>query len=350
MRPSLKGAFCGLGAAVLFGSSMPLAKTLLSDIQPFLLAGLFYLGSGLGLGAWYTLSARSRSAAEAPLRKADLPWLVCAILFGGILAELLLMFGLQRTTASEASLLLNLEGAFSALIAWVIFKENANARVLAGMVLLTGGAMLLSVGTDWRLHFSLASICVVAACLGWAIDNNLTRRISHADPIVLTALKGLVAGAVSTTIGMAAGGTLPPPLLTAEALAIGLLSYGASLVLFIFGMRHIGTARTSAYFSAAPFIGALTSLVFLHEQSSLSFWLAAACMATGIWLHLTEHHEHSHVHEAVEHEHTHTHDEHHQHVHDGSEPPGEPHSHRHLHEPVTHSHPHHPDIHHRHDH
>lgn len=350
--PALHGAFLGLSAAFLFGCSMPLAKILLGEIQPFLLAGLFYLGSGLGLTLWlaYKKTQTNGGSQQAPLRKADLPWLAAAILFGGILAELLLMFGLQKTSAAAASLLLNLEGAFSAMIAWIIFKEHANLRVVGGMLLITAGAMLLGVAPNWHVCFSWASLCVIAACLGWGIDNNLTRKISHLDPVQISAIKGIVAGVVNISIGLAAGGTNPGLGLVLGSMVLGLLSYGVSLVLFIFGMRHIGAARTSAYFSAAPFVGAAASIIILHDAVNATFLGAAILMAIGLWLHMTEDHEHIHTHLAMQHEHKHVHDAHHQHSHSPSDDPGEPHTHPHEHVEFTHSHEHLPDVHHRHSH
>lgn len=350
--PAFQGAFLGLTAAFLFGCSMPLAKVLLGAVQPFLLAGLFYLGSGLGLTLWLGFKKTQGAAAsqQAPLRKADLPWLAAAIFFGGISAELLLMFGLQKTSASAASLLLNLEGAFSAMIAWIVFKEHANVHVVCGMLAITSGAMLLGVEPNWHLSFSWASLCVVAACLGWGIDNNLTRKVSHLDPVQISAIKGIVAGVVNISIGLAAGGTVPAPAILLASMVLGLLSYGVSLVLFIFGMRHIGAARTSAYFSAAPFVGAAGSILFLHDPVNVMFIAAAALMAVGLWLHLTEDHEHEHTHVEATHEHRHSHDAHHQHEHAPGDPPGETHTHVHVHDELTHSHEHFPDIHHRHIH
>lgn len=343
-KPPLTGALFGLTAALLFGASMPFAKALLSDVQPFLLAGLFYLGSGTGL-----LAVRKKSG-EAKLRGTDWVWLCLAICFGGIGGGLFLMWGLQSTPASDASLLLNLEGVFGALIAWIIFREHANKRVVLGMILLSAGAMTLSLTSDFQFSFSISSLGIVLACLCWAIDNNLTRKISGADPVQTACLKGLVAGIVNITIGLFNGATMPAVWICAAAMVIGFLSYGVSLVLYILGLRHVGAARTSAYFSAAPFIGAAGSILFLHEPVTTTFIGAAALMAAGLWLHLTEQHSHSHTHEPIHHEHAHVHDEHHQHEHTPEDPPGEPHSHAHRHAPITHSHPHMPDIHHIHSH
>lgn len=350
--PSLKGAAYGLTAALLFGLSMPLAKQLLADIQPFLLAGLLYMGAGLGLAAWKIGASifKRNPAREARITRANLPTLTSAILFGGIIAELLLMYGLDRIPASEASLLLNLEGAFAAAIAWVVFREHANKQVVLGMVLLTAGALVLSIGTNWQIHITLPVLCVVAACLCWGLDNNLTRKISHLDPTTITMTKGLVAGVVNVSIGLAAGGSIPNLNLLAASLLIGLLSYGVSLILYILALREIGTARSSAYFSAAPFIGAIASIIYLHEPIEISLTIGGLLMAAGIYLHLTENHDHLHHHDRLEHNHAHVHDAHHQHAHNNDEVDGEPHAHFHSHESMTHDHPHQPDIHHQHKH
>jgi drug/metabolite transporter (DMT)-like permease len=351
-NPALQGALFGLSAAALFGASMPLAKLLLSNTQPFVLAGLFYLGSGIGLTIWQIVVAKRRNPAakQASLAGGDWAWLAAAVFFGGICAGMLLMWGLQKTPASDASLLLNLEGTFAALIAWTIFKEHAGLRVVLGMILLTAGAMLISTGGQFSLHFSPSAICIVLACLCWGIDNNLTRKISAADPVQITAIKGLVAGVINILIGLSLGGALPTAMLAGAAMSVGFFAYGVSLVLYIFGLRYAGAARTSAYFSAAPFIGAAASIVILQEPVSPTFLTAGALMATGLWLHLTEDHDHVHTHEPLEHEHPHVHDEHHQHPHEPGDPTGEPHTHKHRHEPITHGHPHMPDIHHLHTH
>ncbi|TPW15233.1 MAG: putative DMT superfamily transporter [bacterium] len=341
-------------AAILFGISTPIAKGLLGVTSPQVLAGLLYLGSGLGLGLWFLVrragAGVSTANDEAPKSPRDWPWLAGAIFFGGIVGPFLLMFGLERSTSSSASLLLNLEGVFTALIAWVVFRENADRRIVVGMLAIVAGGALLS----WEGRLTVGSLtgplAVAAACLAWGIDNNLTQKVSASDPVRIAALKGLVAGSVNLTIGLARGGALPSGLLVTGALLLGLLSYGISLVLFITALRDLGTARTGAYFSLAPFVGAATGLLLWHEPFTPMIVGAAALMAIGLWIHLTEAHEHLHVHEAMEHRHRHRHDVHHQHEHGPNDPPGEPHTHGHRHEPLEHSHPHYPDIHHRHRH
>lgn len=336
-------------AAALFGASTPFAKLLVGEMSPWLLAGLLYLGSGLGLAALRLV--RDRGWTPSGLVKGEWPWLLGAILFGGVAGPLALMFGLTRTSGSTASLLLNLEAVLTAVIAWVVFKENADRRIVLGMLAIVAGGVVLSwSGADAASNDWLGPLAIVLACLCWAIDNNLTRRVSASDALFIASTKGAVAGSVNVTLAFALGAGLPAGPTLLGTLTVGLLGYGISLVLFVLALRGLGTARTGAYFSTAPFIGAAVSLVLLGESTSPAFWIAAALMAWGVWLHLTEHHEHEHVHEPMEHSHRHVHDEHHQHEHDFPWAGDEPHEHWHRHEALVHKHPHFPDIHHRHSH
>ncbi len=346
-----QGASLALASAVLFGASTPLAKLLLGDIRPLTLASLLYLGSGLGL-ALVRLLGRGFHAApdEVPLRRADLPWLGVVVLAGGVLGPVLLLIGLSGTAASSAALLLNLEGVFTIGIAWVVFRENVDRRIALGACAILLGALLLS--WDGRLSFGAGwpALAILAACLCWAVDNNLTRKISASDPLVIAMVKGLVAGAVNAALAAAQG--LPWPGLAESAAAglLGFFGYGVSLTFFVLALRHLGAARTGAYFATAPFIGALLGLALFAEPLTIPFVLAAALMILGLWLHLTEDHAHEHLHEAVTHEHRHAHDLHHRHRHKPGDPAGEPHAHVHAHPRFVHRHPHYPDLHHRHSH
>ncbi len=345
-----RGVWYALLAAVLFGASAPLAKLLLRGAPPQLLAGLLYLGSGLGLSIVAVVRSRREQPKEAALGKRDIPWLAAAILSGGIVAPVLLMVGLGRTPASSASLLLNLEGVFTALLAWVVFRENVDRRIAIGMLLIVVGGAALS--WEGRADFGgvAGPLAVAAACFCWAIDNNLTQRVSGGDPVQIAMLKGLAAGSVNVTIALMLGGRWSAGWQVVAAMVLGFLSYGVSLVLFVLGLRHLGAARTGAYFSLAPFVGAALSLLMWREQPTLAFAFGATCMAAGLWLHLTERHAHAHEHLELEHSHAHVHDDHHQHAHAAGDPPGEPHTHRHRHATLVHSHAHYPDIHHRHSH
>ncbi len=340
-----------LAAAVLFGLSAPAAKPLAGAVDPWLLAGLLYLGSGIGLGLYRSaqrLFGRLRS--EAPLGRQDLPWLAGAIAVGGVIGPVLLMYGLAAGTAVQSSLLLNLEGVFTALLAWSLFRESFDARIAVGMAAIAGGAAVLSWKPAQSLVLDGSALLVAGACLAWAIDNNLTRRVSGGDPLQIAALKGIVAGSVNVLLAMVQQAPWPTPAAMVGAGVVGFLGYGTSLVLFVLALRLLGAARTGAYFSTAPFVGAIAGALVLHEPLTWRIFLAAVLMGAGVWLHLTERHDHEHQHEPLEHTHAHIHDEHHQHPHAPGAPLGEPHSHVHLHEPLRHSHPHFPDLHHRHHH
>jgi drug/metabolite transporter (DMT)-like permease len=343
------GIAIALLSAVLFGASTPLAKVMLRNLNPGALAGLLYLGAGLGLAAIHcSRKVLGLPAIEAPLRRSDLPWLAAVVTAGGILGPFFLMFGLARTDAAGASLLLNLEGLATMGIAWLVFDENVDRRLLLGAYAILAGAALLS----WQGRASLdwGAVLIAAACVSWGIDNNLTRKLSSADPVQIAMFKGLIAGTVNLALALVQGARLPDTGILLAAGVVGFFGYGVSLALFVLALRYLGTARTGAYFSLAPFIGAFLSLMLPGEHLTFRLLTAAALMIIGLWLHLTEHHEHEHSHEPIEHEHRHEHDEHHQHTHRPEDPPGEPHSHWHHHKPLSHRHPHYPDLHHRHRH
>ncbi len=339
-----------LGAAALFGLSTPLAKMLLGSVSPVMLGGLLYLGSGIGLLTFRMV--RDRGWEPSGLTRSEWPWLAGAIGFGGILGPVALLLGLQQTTASTASLLLNLEGVLTAVLAWVAFKENADRRIVLGMLAIVAGGVILSwqSGGPAQDGLNWGSLLIVLACLCWALDNNLTRKVSASDALFIAGTKGLVAGYVNVALGLATGAHHLPLSVMAAAMTVGLLGYGISLVLFVLALRGLGTARTGAYFSVAPFVGAFVSIAWLGDPVGSGFWLACALMVLGVWLHLTERHEHEHTHEPMEHSHAHVHDEHHQHEHDAGWEGNEPHVHVHQHQPITHRHPHFPDVHHRHVH
>jgi drug/metabolite transporter (DMT)-like permease len=336
---------------VLFGLSTPAAKLLVGTVDPWLLAGVLYLGSGVGLSLYRWLRHLLRRAArESPVTGRDLFWLGAAIVFGGIIGPVLLVHGLATGTAVQSSLLLNLEGVFTALLAWSFFREHFSARIATGMAFIVLGGATLSWMPSAPLVFDASAMLVTAACLAWAIDNNLTRKVSGGDPVQIAALKGVAAGSINVLVALSRGASWPTPMATLGAAVVGVLGYGVSLVLFVLSLRLLGTARTGAYFSTAPFVGAVTGILVLQEPLTLSILVAMLVMAAGVWLHLSERHEHEHLHEPLEHAHLHSHDEHHQHEHARGTPTDAPHSHAHRHTPIRHSHPHYPDLHHRHDH
>lgn len=314
-----------------------------------LLAGLLYLGSGGGLAIVRLI--RDRGWTPTGLTPSEWPWLLGAIAFGGILGPVALMFGLTRTSGATASLMLNLESVLTALIAWLVFRENADRRIVLGMIAIVLGGVALSWPQDGAdSHDWIGPLAVAVACLCWGIDNNLTRKVSASDALFIAGAKGLIAGVVNCSLALYLGAQIPGMAQLAPILLVGFLGYGISLVLFVLALRGLGSARTGAYFSTAPFLGAALALLVLGESVSGAFWIASALMAAGVWLHLTERHAHAHQHEATEHGHRHVHDEHHQHEHAVEWDPATPHTHVHTHNPIKHSHPHFPDIHHRHRH
>lgn len=342
-----------LASAVLFGLSTPAAKVLLGAVNPIVLAGLLYCGAGVGAATLRGFSywrGSKPGAREAALGSPALPWLAAAIVAGGGVGPILLMIGLADTQASTASLLLTLEGAATALLAWALFRENFNQRTVLGMAAIVAGAGLLAWSGMPTLSSLIGPLAIAAACVAWALDNNLTRKVALSDPLQIVELKGLIAGPVNFVVGLLAGGVLPSFPKVLGAAAIGFVGYGVSIALFIRALWDLGTARTGAYFSTAPFFGASAAVLVLGEPLTLQLAIAVVLMAIGVWLHLTEHHDHDHVHELMAHAHRHRHDEHHQHEHEPSDPPGEPHTHWHEHSRLTHAHPHVPDAHHRHRH
>jgi drug/metabolite transporter (DMT)-like permease len=339
-------------SAALFGISTPAAKGLIGTVDPVLLAGLLYCGAGIGVTILRRLAhaVLAPAAIEQSLRRQDAPWLAGAIAAGGIAGPVLLMLGLARTDAAAASLLLTLEGAATALMAWFIFYENFDRRIALGMICLVTGAVALAWSGVPTLASVIGPIAIVGACIMWGLDNNLTRKVSLADPLQIVQFKGLIAGPINVALGLWAGASLPGAFDALLAGVVGFLGYGVSLALFVAALRHLGAARTGAYFSTAPFLGAVVAVIALGEPITVQLIVAGGFMGLGVWLHLTERHEHTHTHQPMTHTHSHVHDEHHQHQHSTEDSPGEPHTHPHEHGWLKHTHPHTPDMHHEHRH
>jgi len=272
------GVPLALASSVLFGASTPFSKLLLSEVPPQLLAGVLYLGAGMGLAVLQLARAAiGFPSPEAPLRRSDLPWLAAIILFGGVIGPLLLMLGLARTDAASAALLLNLEGLATMAIAWLVFRENADWRIFLGALAILAGAATLT----WRggeFHLDLGALLVAGACLAWGVDNNLTRKLSASDPVSIATTKGLVAGTVNVLLAFAQGQAVASLSTLGLAAVLGFFSIGVSLVLFMLALRHLGTARTGAYFSLAPFIGALIAVMLLREPLGSSLAISAGLM------------------------------------------------------------------------
>jgi drug/metabolite transporter (DMT)-like permease len=345
-----RGIVAALSAAVLFGLSTPIAKTLIGGMSPLLLAGLLYSGSGIGLALVLMVRATTggRGSITRP-RGVEVLWLLGAVISGGAIAPYLLMYGLQVIDAASASLILNLEGVFTALLAWFAFKENVDRRIALGMVCIIAGGVLLSLGPRYRGGNLIGPLAIGAACLAWAVDNNLTRKVSIHDSMLIACAKGLIAGPISVALAVHYGAVTPSSMRLIQAGFVGFVGYGLSLTLFVVALRDLGTARTGAYFSLAPFIGAALAIALGAPVTGVLL-AAAVLMGMGIWLHLSENHAHLRVHDSMVHEHVHAHDVHHRHAHEPGWDGKEPHSHVHVHEPLTHAHAHYPDVHHRHEH
>ena len=348
-----RGIVCGLASAILFGLSTPLAKLLAGSVSPLVLAGLLYAGSGFGLLlvlVGRVLRDQRNVAAIGLPGKQEWFWLAGAIFFGGVLGPVALMYGLVTTSASSASLLLNLESVFTALLAWTLFRENVDRRIAIGMASIGAGGFVLAWSAEAGSRIETGALLIAAACLCWALDNNLTRRASTGDAVLIAAIKGLVAGTANLALALSLGYTLPGVAVASAAAAIGFVGYGVSLVLFVLALRHLGSARAGAYFAIAPFFGAIVALFLQGDAITWQLVTAGLLMVIGVWLHLTERHEHLHRHEYLEHTHSHVHDAHHRHPHDFPWDGREPHTHPHAHAPLVHAHPHYPDVHHRHTH
>jgi drug/metabolite transporter (DMT)-like permease len=342
-----RGTVVGLLSAALFGVSTPLAKLILPGLGPLPLAGLLYLGAGVGLSIT-PLFRQAGAPKEAPLRRRDIGLLLAVVFFGGLVGPTLLMFGLSRLSAVASSLLLNLEAPLTMLLAVVFFREHLGSHGILASALIVGGAAALGYQPGEFQLDGIGAACVAGACLSWAIDNNLTQRLSLSDPVAVVRIKGLGAGSCLLALSLVTRQKLPSPGLAGAAMLLGSVSYGLSVVLHLRAMRILGAARQAALFATAPFMGAACAVPVLGEHLGLADLAAMVLMATGALLLVRERHGHVHEHEALEHEHLHVHDEHHQHAHEG--PVIEPHSHVHRHTALVHDHPHVSDIHHRHRH
>lgn len=350
MKANIGFILQALLAAFFFGASAPLSKLLLIDVPPVLMAAFLYLGSGIGISLIKLSQRISLHQTEAGIKPPDVRWLAGAIISGGILAPIILMISLQNTPASTASLLLNFEGVATTLIALFFFRESISRRALTAIFAITVASVFLSTDFKSGFGFSLGALGVLLACTLWGVDNNFTRNISAKDPLTIVAWKGLVAGTFSLLLGLSLGQQLPTLVTISGILLLGFISYGLSIVLFIYSMRGLGAARTSALYGTAPLAGVLLSFIIFRDPLTLLFLIAAVLMAVGALLLANEEHAHFHIHMPVVHEHRHTwSDEFHRHE-ETDELTGKSHSHEHEHPLTEHEHGHMPDIHHRHGH
>jgi drug/metabolite transporter (DMT)-like permease len=342
-----RGTLYGLVAAACFGVSTPISKLLLDSVAPQLLAGLLYLGAAVALTAYRT--ARTKSM-EARLRVADLRHFLPMVIFGGVVAPVLMLVGLAEVGATTGSLLLNLEAPFTMLIALLFFGDHMGRRALMAAGLIVGGALALRVQGGSVTGELGGAVLIALACLCWGLDNNYTQRLSNRDPVAVVQGKTLIAGSTNLFLAVGLGQPLPAGHVIVATLALGAVSYGLSVLFDAYALRALGAAREAAFMATSPFLGVLASAAIFRESPTRLEWLACAAMVAGVVLLVREKHSHRHRHDAIAHEHSHVHDEHHAHAHGPTDPRGEPHSHWHVHDETEHEHPHAPDVHHRHRH
>jgi drug/metabolite transporter (DMT)-like permease len=285
MRLWRGGAFA-LASATCFGAGAPAAKLFVTQIDPWLMAGLLYAGAGTGLSVFWLARRLSgwRIARGAPLSGRGWWWFFGAAIAGGGFAPVLLMLGLARTPASTSSLLINLEVVLTVLIAAVVFGERIRGAARLGILAVILGGVILAWQGEFAFADPLGPLLVAGACLGWALDNNLTREIAHCDPAQIAVLRGLLAGALNVGLALLSGAAMPDAWLILGAGMLGLFSYGVPLVFFVLALRELGTSRTGTVFATAPFIGAIVSILALGEPADPRLGIAGACMALGLWL------------------------------------------------------------------
>lgn len=332
-------------AALFFGVSTPLSKPLTGSLGAFTLAGLLYLGAGLGLAA---LEPFRRRPAVPAGRRLNRKYVAGMIVFGGLLGPVFLMLAIKRAPAASVAIWLNMELIATALLGWLLFKDHLHARGWLSVAITLAAGLMLSY--DGGAAGLAAGGLTALACLCWGFDNHFTALIDDLSPSRSTMIKGLAAGGTNLLIGLALAGWTPPPAgPVIKALLVGFVSYGLSITLYIASAQRLGAVRSQLAFSTAPVFGVVLSVLLLGEGLSAVQIVSGALLFGSVLLMMSEKHAHAHLHAAMDHSHSHTHDDlHHGHSHDGA-PAGE-HSHFHRHEPAEHEHPHWPDLHHRHGH
>ncbi len=277
-RPDVRrGIPLALGAGLLFGLSAPLSKLIVANMDPIALAGALYLGAFVAVSVG-RLSGVTRGLHSEPLRRLDAPYVLTMIAVGGVLAPVVLMFGVRAASGFTASLLLNLEGVTTALIAWMFFRERVSGAVWGAVVLMTMTGVLLTGGIAGGRSSLVGPLLIVGAAIGGGVDNNVSARLSHCDPLILVSIKGLTAGLFSLGFSWVTRGSLPAPGSFLAGIGVGCISYGVSLVLFILSLKAMGAARTGAFFAVGPLAGALLSLIIF--RSTFTWVMAVALVLT----------------------------------------------------------------------
>ena len=345
----MRGGALALLAAALFGLSTPLVQRFGQGLGAFSTAALLYAGA-----AFVTLWMRQPVELEAKLQRSDIPRLLAMAGFGAVIGPVALAWGLQRTSGTSASLMLTLEALFTVVLAWRLYGESMDKRVVTAMMLLLAGGIALVADQGLAGNTQLLGLlAVLAATAAWGLDNTLSRGVAERDPAQVVMVKSALGASVSTVLAVLFGESAPALTSALALIAVGAVGYGLSLRFYLLAQRAFGAARTGSVFAFAPFIGAMGAFAFGDRSVGWIMLAAGVLMLAGVALHLMESHGHLHTHEALEHEHAHSHDPkyadgHHLHEHDVL--PSGPHSHWHRHEPMQHTHPHVPDAHHGHSH
>lgn len=333
-------------SAFLFGISPALSKWALGSISPIAMAAFLYLGAGFA----------TLPFSQKPIITQKEEWMRIsgAVIFGGILGPILLMYGIQEVGAARSALLLNFESVATVFLGWYFFREHVTFKILLCVFLVTAAGLLLSVSADQHgMTFNQGAILIIAACFCWGLDNHYTALIEQLTPTQSTCIKGLCAGLFNLLLALFFE---PNPFISSSAmmiflaLLIGAFSYGASIVLYIAGAQQIGATRAQLIFASAPYWGLTSASIFFHESLSSLHIVAIGLMLLALYIQNKESHGHAHTHQKVYHKHWHRHDdEHHNHSHADAVPKlfGW-HIHLHIHEETHHTHAHTADLHHRH--
>jgi len=279
-----KAALYALTAAVLYAFSIPVSKRLLEYLPPVLLAGLLYLGGGIGSVLLLVLAGRreKKGAVILSFTRDEAPFVLGMVLLD-ILAPILLMLGLRSASSAGASLLNNFEIVATAFFALFVFREPISVRLWIAVILITLGSCLLTFNADGVFSFSGGSVLVLLATVCWGLENNCTRKLSQNNPVLIVAIKGLGSGLTALVIGFALGERFTKEGVALLAMLAGFFTYGISIACYIRAQRTLGAAKTSAYYATAPFIGAGLSFVFLGERANALFFLALLLMSAGAY-------------------------------------------------------------------
>lgn len=279
--------FCAIAAAGLYAASTPVSKVCLEHVGPTTVAGLLYIGAGVGMLAIVLLRKGIKTSTnEKPLTRRELPYIAAMIILD-IAAPICLMYGLKTSAASSVSLLGNFEIVATSIISFAVFKEIIPKKLWYAVFLITAASMLLSVNNTNDLSFSNGSFFIILACIFWGFENNCTQKMSLKDPMQTVVIKGIFSGAGAIIVASLLGENTPPLKYIAGILCVGFLSYGFGIYLYIYAQRKLGAAKTSACYAVAPFIGVAASVVFLREEITFVLLAATAIMIVGTYMMIT---------------------------------------------------------------